>query len=209
MGPEGAAPGSPKAARTRPALPPDGRILPLPGRMSKEKCAAARKKAAFPRGAGLVRGLFRRESVRPAPSGGLRGMAQAVKRNVTFPPMNPRACGGAGGGASGAHRGVFCSKWGLPGLSAGKKAASQGRGRVVPSLSSGSGAHAGGLAFSVSSALAAGRGGLQAQGRCCSSARGSGRAAGAAGPLRGLFRGKRAFRQGATDLKCRAHPGRS
>ena len=50
-----------------------------------------------------------------ARSGGLRGMAQAVKRNVTFPPMSPRACGGPVVGPPGARRGVFCSKWGLSG----------------------------------------------------------------------------------------------
>ena len=128
---------------------------------------------------GIARSRFTFEPRARLPSDVLlmvSGMAQAVKRNVTFLPMNPRACGGAGGGASGAHRGVFCSKWGL---SAGKKAASQGRGRVVPSPSSGRRAHAGGLAFSASSAVPVGA--CQAQGRWCSSARGSGRAQGPRG----------------------------
>ena len=58
-------------------------------------------------------------------SGGPWGMAQAVKRNVTFPPMSPRACGGPVVGPPGARRGVFCSKWGL---SAGKKAFHRGAG---------------------------------------------------------------------------------
>ena len=92
---------------------------------------------------------------RKACSGGPRGMAQAVKRNVTFPPMSPRACGGAGGGPPGAHRGVFCFPVGLYGAFCGKKAVSQGFGRVAPSLSSGSGARRG-PAFSASSAVPVG-----------------------------------------------------
>ena len=78
-------------------------------------------------------------------------------------------------------QGRFLLQVGASGPFRREKGLSQGRGRVVPSPSSGRRAHAGGLAFSVSSALAAGRGGLQAQGRCCSSARGSGRAQGPRG----------------------------
>ena len=140
-----------------------------------------------------------------ARSGGLRGMAQAVKRNVTFPPMSPRACGGPVVGPQ-ARRGRFLLPVGPlrgflreKGRFTGVRACcavpvvglrgTQGALRFPPLRLCRWG-------FTGTGALLLFRAGLRA---CC---RGRGASEGA-------FRGKRAFRQGATDLKCRAHPGRS